>query len=287
MNMLLSRRTFLGSLAATGSLALAQEFKSGQADIKLGIASYSFRKFPRDRAIEMTHQLRTPYLNVKSFHLALESTPEQIDAARKQFADAGIIIVGVGTIYFEKDDPNDIRAKFEYAKRLGAPLIVGSSKPDMLPKIEPFVKEFDIKLAIHNHGPEDKNFPTPQSVLKVVANMDPRVGLCMDVGHTMRTGTDIVQAIGQAGPRLLDMHAKDLAKPISKEAIVPVGEGKLPWPGIVRKLVEIGYTGCVNLEYEAEENNPLPSMQISMAYLRGLLSEAAYITGPMRHGANS
>ncbi len=138
----------------------------------------------------MTKQLGTPYLNVKDFHLTLDSTPEEIDAAKKEFADAGIILVGCGNVSFSKDDEADIRSKFEYAKRAGFPLIVCAPTHVTLPKLEKFVKEYNIKIAVHNHGPEDKNFPTPQSVLAVVKNMDPRCGLCIDIGHTSRTGVD-------------------------------------------------------------------------------------------------
>jgi sugar phosphate isomerase/epimerase len=276
-----SRRGFLGTsllgvpaamaLAAGGSLE-AQEYRIAGADIKLGIASYSFRKLKRTEAIAMAKQLGTPYLNVKDFHLKLDSTPEEIDAAKKEFADAGIILVGCGNVSFQKDDDADIRPKFEYAKRAGFPLIVCAPTAETLPKLEKYVKEYDIKIAVHNHGPEDKHFPTPQSVLKAVKDMDPRCGLCMDIGHTSRTGVDIVESIAEAGPRLLDMHTKDLADPAVRDSQVPVGDGKLPIPRIFMQLIEMKYNGCVNLEYEIQADNPLPGMQKSFSYMRGVLA---------------
>ncbi|HEX3682282.1 MAG TPA: sugar phosphate isomerase/epimerase [Bryobacteraceae bacterium] len=276
--MSITRRAWIGSTAAaaaaiatSGSLR-AQQYHIAGADFKLGVASYSFRKFSRAQAIQMTKQLGTPYLNVKDFHLPLDSTPEQIDAARKEFADAGIIVVGCGNVSFQKDDAADIRGKFEYAKRAGFPLIVCAPTAVTLPKLEPFVKEYNIEIAVHNHGPEDKNFPTPQSVLKIVKNMDPRCGLCIDVGHTARTGVDVVESIAEAGPRLLDMHVKDLAETRVKESQVAVGEGKLPFPQIFLQLIKMKYGGCVNLEYEIDEENPLPGMQKSFSYMRGVLA---------------
>ncbi len=263
----------IGGAALSARVGPAQEYKISGADIKLGVASYSFRKFDRGKAIEMTKELGTPYLNVKSFHLELESTPEQIDAAKKEFADAGIILVGCGNVSFQKDDEADIRSKFEYAKRAGFPLIVCAPTHVTLPKLEKFVKEYDIKIAVHNHGPEDKNFPTPQSVLEAVKDLDPRCGLCMDIGHTSRTGADIVESAAEAGPRLLDMHVKDLADPMKKDSQVPVGEGKLPIPAIFAQLVKQKYNGSVNLEYEIEADNPLPGMQKSFAYMRGVLKK--------------
>jgi sugar phosphate isomerase/epimerase len=277
-----TRRSFLGksalaplagaAFAAGGAKLVAQEYRMGGADLKLGIASYSFRKFSREKAIEMTKELGISYLNVKDFHLKLDSTPEQIDAAKKEFADAGITLVGCGNVSFNKDDEADIRAKFEYAKRAGFPLIVCAPTAETLPKLEKFVKEYNIKIAVHNHGPEDKHFPTPQSVLKAVKNMDPRCGLCMDIGHTSRTGADIVESIIEAGPRLLDMHSKDLSDPMVKESQVPVGDGKLPIPRIFAQLIKMKYKGCVNLEYEIHDDNPMPGMTKSFAYMRGVLA---------------
>ena len=264
-----------GGVAVLSSLnrpMAAQEYRIAGADLKLGVASYSFRKFSREQAIAMTKQLHTPYLNIKSFHLPLDSTPEQIDAAKKEFDAAGIIVVGCGNVDFQKDDEADMRKKFEYAKRLGAPVIVCAPTQLTLPKLGKFVNEYDIKIAVHNHGPEDKHFPTPQSVLKIVRNMDPRCGLCIDIGHTSRTGVDIVESIAEAGPRLLDMHVKDLADKKVKESQVPVGDGKLPFPQIFSQLIKMKYNGCVNLEYEIDDNDPMPGMQKSFAYMRGVLA---------------
>jgi sugar phosphate isomerase/epimerase len=283
---MMTRRTLLkrvpsalGMAAAANTLLRAQEFQIGGADIKLGIASYSFRKFTRAQAISMTLQLGTHYLNVKDFHLPLDSTPEQIDAAVKEFHDAGIVLVGCGNVSFDKDDENDIHHKFEYAKRACFPLIVCAPTHTTLPKLEKFVKEYDIKIAVHDHGPEDKNFPTPKSVLEAVKDMDPRCGLCMDIGHAARTGADLVEWIQKAGPRLLDMHTKDLADPhnpdwkVGRDSQVPVGEGKLPIRQVFAQLIKMNYKGCVNLEYEIHADDPLPGMQKSFAYMRGVLAD--------------
>ncbi|HEX7942349.1 MAG TPA: sugar phosphate isomerase/epimerase [Gemmatimonadaceae bacterium] len=150
--------------------------------------------------------------------------------------------------------------------------IVGTGAPAVMPRVEKFAKQYDIKVAIHNHGPEDKNFPSPYDVLKLVKDMDPRMGLCIDIGHTVRTGTDVVKAVLDAGPRLHDMHAKDLANLSAKESQVIVGEGLIPIPGIFRALQTIRYPGYVNLEYEIDADDPLPGMKQSLAYMRGVLA---------------
>jgi sugar phosphate isomerase/epimerase len=279
---MITRRQWAASVAgAAGALSLSgaaagQDYKVGKGTIKLGVASYSFRKFPRAKAIQMTKEIGTPYINIKSFHLPVESTPEQIDQARKEFEDAGLKIVGGGTIRFEKYDEAEVRHAFEYGKRAGMPLLVVMPDRETLPKLEKFVKEYDIKIAVHNHGPEDKNFPTPQSALKIVKNMDPRCGLCIDIGHTARTGVDVVESIAEAGSRVLDMHTKDLRDFKEKGSQCDCGDGKMPFPAVFQQLVKIGYQGYCNLEYEIHDTDPMPGMQRSFSYMRGVLKGLNY-----------
>jgi sugar phosphate isomerase/epimerase len=267
------RRGFIGALAAATLLEKTEpSFAAPDETFKLGVATYSLRKFSRTQAIAMIKQLNVRYVNIKEFHLWIRSTPEQIAEGRKEFDDAGLIILGGGNIPFDKDDDADIRHKFEYAKMAGMPLIVCAPTAKTLPKLESYVKEFNIKIAVHNHGRTDKNFPTPQSVLKFVNSMDPRCGLCVDVGHTAEAGVDPVEAIAESGPRVLDVHIKDERDLKDESTQVPVGEGKMPVPAIFRQLKKMNYRGGVMLEYEVDENNPLPGMAKSFAYMRGVLA---------------
>ena len=267
------RRGFPWALLASRLPAMAGNPASRDPQrFKLGVASYSLRKFDRTTAIAMVKQLNTPYINIKEFHLPIGSTPTQIAAGRKEFEDAGLIILGGGNISFQNDDDADIRQKFEYAKLAGMPLMVCAPTARTLPKLEKYVREYDIKIAVHNHGKTDRNFPSPQSVLKAVDGLDPRCGLCLDVGHTAEIGVDPVESIQEAGARLHDVHIKDLRDMSDAETQVPVGDGSMPIVAIFKQLSRLGYRGGVMLEYEADENNPLPGMIKSFAYMRGVLA---------------
>ncbi len=268
----IGRRYFVGSLAGAGILSIAAGAEPVPVSFKLGVATYSLRKFSRTAAIGMIRQLHTPYVNIKEFHLPIRSTPAEIAAGRKEFEDAGLIILGGGNISFQKDDEDDFRHKFEYAKLAGMPLIVCAPTAQTLPKLEKYVKEYNIKIAIHNHGKTDSHFPTPQSALKAVAGMDPRCGLCIDVGHTAEAGVDVVESIREAKSRLHDIHIKDLRDMSNAETQVPVGEGRMPVATIFRELNRMKYRGGVMLEYEADENDPLPGMAKSFAFMRGVLA---------------
>jgi len=138
------------------------------------------------------------------------------------------------------------------------------------------VRRYDIRFAIHNHGPEDKLWHSPLDVLKAVKNLDPRMGCCLDVGHTVRAGTDVVQAIHEAGPRLFNIHMKDLTNFQDKESQVAVGEGKMPVTNIFKTLAAVGYRGLVDLEYEIQPDDPMPGVIASFAYMRGVLAGLGY-----------
>jgi sugar phosphate isomerase/epimerase len=283
----ISRRNFVRSgalVAATlaGSrdvLALAQEpaFVGDASPIRLGLASYTFRNFSRSQMIGFMKQLNVFALNAKDVKDHLPTDAQEEASAMADYAAAGIKLHAAGAIYFAKDEDSDIRSKFEYCKRAGIGVIVaGDPSPETLPRIERFVKEYDIYIAIHNHGPEDKLWRSPLDVLQALKGMDPRIGCCIDVGHTVRAGTDVVQAIREAGPRLLDVHMKDLTNFASKESQVAVGEGIMPVRKMFAALIATDYKGFVDLEYEIHPEDPMPGVIASFAYMRGILAGMGY-----------
>jgi sugar phosphate isomerase/epimerase len=268
------------ALAASSDVfALVQGRPSaGEASpIRLGLASYTFRNFSRAQLIGFMKQLNVSALNAKDVKDHLPMDPQAEAAALADYAAAGIKLHAAGAIYFAKDEDQDIRSKFEYCKRAGIGVIVaGDPALATLPRIEKFVKEFDIRIAIHNHGPEDKLWPSPLDVLRAVKDMDPRMGCCIDVGHAARAGTDVVQAIREAGPRLFNVHMKDLTSFQSKESQVAVGDGILPVRGMFEALIAIKYNGFVDLEYEIHPDDPMPGVISSFAYMRGVLAGMGY-----------
>ena len=282
-----SRRNFIQSgalvaAAATMTSPLIASTQPHQASgaaspVQLGLASYTFRNFTRAQLIGYMKQLNILALNAKDTKDHLPMDPQGEAEALKDYAAAAITLHAAGAIYFPKNEDADIRSKFEYCKRAGIGVIVaGDPAPETLPRIEKFVKEYDIRFAIHNHGPEDKIWHSPLDVLKVVKTMDPRMGCCIDVGHCVRAGTDVVQAIHEVGPRLFNMHMKDLTNFQSKESQVAVGDGKMPVRDIFKALIATKYKGYVDLEYEVHADDPMPGVMTSFAYMRGVLAGMGY-----------
>jgi sugar phosphate isomerase/epimerase len=283
-----SRRTFIQSSAAVAAACAASSATPAFAEalketgkpcpVKLGLCSYTFRYFSRAQMIGYLKQLNMTELNVKDVKDHLPMDPAQEEQALADYAAAGIKLHAVGAIYFRSPDEKDIREKFEYAKRAGVKVIVaGDPTPESLKWIERFVKEYDIKIAIHNHGPEDKFFPSPFDALKVIKDLDSRIGICIDVGHAVRANANVVEAIHATSSRLYDLHVKDLTSYASKESQVAVGQGVIPFREIFQALAEIKYSGYVDLEYEINGDNPMPGTIESLAYMRGVLTGMGYM----------
>ncbi len=279
----LSRRDFVRSgtlvtaacAAPNGVFLRALEPASSDeaSPIRLGLASYTFRNFTRAQMIGFMKQLNVFALNAKDVKDHLPMDAQQEEAALADYAAAGVRLHAAGAIYFAKNEDGDIRTKFEYCKRAGIDVIVaGDPAPETLPRLEKFVKEYDIRIAIHNHGPEDKLWPSPLDVMKAVKDLDPRIGCCIDVGHTVRAGTDVVRAIHEAGPRLFNLHMKDLTNFESKESQVAVGDGIMPVRKMFEALIATRYKGFVDLEYEIHPDDPMPGVISSFAYMRGVLA---------------
>lgn len=277
------RRQFFktGLLATTGwgtslapgnlSAALTKPERDPCAGLKLGLTSYTLRHFSLDQAIAMTQAAGVKYISLKDVHLPLKSTPEQCQEAHRKIAQAGLVLLGGGVIYF-KNDHQEIRRAFEYVKNAGMPTMICSPEPESLDLVEAMAKEYDIRIAIHNHGPGDKKYPSPLDVLRLIKQRDPHLGICMDVGHTVRIGQDPVPVIRKCAARLYDFHMKDISAALPKAKAVPVGRGVIDIVGVLKALLRIHYSGHVALEYEAEAEAPLPGVTESFGYLRGVLT---------------
>jgi sugar phosphate isomerase/epimerase len=245
---------------------------SGQAAamIHLGMASYTFRAFPLDEALAMTGRLGVKRIALKSVHLPLESSPERIRAVAAKVAAAGLELYAGGVIYMRSE--TEVRQAFEYAKTAGMRIIAGVPDHGLLEAAERCVREFDISLAIHNHGPTDKLYPTPESVLEKIGRFDRRMGLCLDIGHTQRAGIDPSLSAVRCAERLIDVHIKDVTAAGPEGGPVEIGRGVVDIPFFLRTLVKLGYAGTVSLEYEKDERDPLPGASESIGYVRGALA---------------
>jgi len=237
---------------------------------ELGMASYTLREFGLDDTIAITKRVALKKIAFKSFHLPLDSSDEQIKEVVAKVQQAGLILYGGGVIYMKNAD--EVNRAFEYAKAAGMKVIIGVPNHDLLPLVEQKVKEYNITLAIHNHGPGDKVYPTPQSAYEKLEGMDKRMGLCIDVGHTQRSGIDPSEAAIECADRLHDIHLKDVNESTGKGTTVEIGRGVIDIPKFLRTLIDIDYSGMASFEYEKDAKDPLPGLAESVGYTRGVLA---------------
>lgn len=241
--------------------------------LKVGVASYTLRNLPIEQAIAGVKQVDLKYVSIKNVknHIDLTHSSEERKRRAQMFRDAGITPLSVGNVPM-RDGESEIRTAFEFARDIGVPTIVCAPNHDALPLLDKLVKEFDIRLAIHNHGPEDTFFPSPYDVMRAVEKLDQRIGLCIDVGHTARAGVDPAESIINCRKRLYDVHMKDISAMGNKNTPIEGGRGILDLKSILAALLEIKFEGLVGFEYEKDADNPVPGLAESVGYNKGLLA---------------
>ena len=269
-----NRRSFLqlSALGIAGAVA-KPSFALGSfeapATFPLGFSGYSFARFDIDKMIAMLQKLNVKNLSLKEIHLPLNSSNEAIEAAKKKFADGGINVYTVGVIYMRSKEAVD--QAFEYARKVGVEMIVGVPNQDLLSYAEAKVKETNIRLAIHNHGPEDKLYPSPKDIYDRIKNFDPRVGLCIDIGHTLRAGVLPERTVKEYRDRLFDLHLKDVTAMAKDAKVIEIGRGAINYPAFMEALKKVNYKGVCSVEYEKDMTDPLVGMAESVGFVKGIM----------------
>jgi len=275
-----SRRQFL-QLAGTGVLAagvsslyaypsMPVSVEKAKNTFSIGMAGYTFREFNVEKTIEMMKRIGVTNLSLKDFHMPMNSTQEQINAVLEKFKSAGINVYTVGVVYMKTQESVD-RA-FEYAKMAGVKMIVGAPNYELLPYVEKKIKTYEFKMAIHNHGPDNPLYPNATDIWDHIKDLDPRIGICIDIGHTTRDGQDPSVDIKRYSKRIYDIHIKDVDKASKEGKTVEMGRGIIDIPKVVATLRKIKYSGSCSLEFEKDMKDPLAGIAESIGYFKGVMA---------------
>jgi inosose dehydratase len=282
----ITRRGFLGgSFGAAAAAAAAAAERCGPSPagpapafgFELGLASYTFREFDLDATLAAARRAGLGRITLKDMHLPLDSAPETIRATVGKVRAQGLVPYGCGVVYMTNEA--EVDRAFAYARTGEMEIMIGVPEHGLLDRAERRVRETGVRLAIHNHGPGDLRYPTPGSILERIARRDPRIGVCFDVGHCMRSGLDPAEEARRLGPRILDVHMKDVSAATAEGGTVEVGRGVIDIPRLLRALAEVGYRGTLAFEHEKDGKDPLPGLAESVGYVRGAV--AALAGGPM------
>lgn len=277
-----SRRQFI-KLTGTGVLAAGAATVYGHPlpsvpvkrsvvsdSFRIGMAGYTFLNFNVDQTIEMMKRTGVKYISIKDFHMPMNSTREKISEVTEKFKNAGITVYTVGVVYMRT--PESVGQAFEYARMSGVNMIVGAPSVELLPEVELKVKEYDIRVAIHNHGPDNPLYPNATDIWNHVKDLDPRIGICIDIGHTVRDGQDPSADIMKYKSRIYDVHIKDVDKASKEGKTVEIGRGIIDIPKFVDTLRKIKYSGKCSLEFEKDMKDPLAGIAESLGYFKGVMA---------------
>lgn len=237
----------------------------------LGIAGWTFNKFDIDTTLDTMRRLDLHYLCIKDFHLPLNSTDEQIAAFHAKLAQADVKGYAVGPIYMKSEA--EVDRAFAYALRVGVKLLVGVPNYDLLPYVEQKVKDYDMRLAIHLHGPDMDLYPDATDIWEHVKDMDPRMGMCFDIGHNLRYGADSLADYDRYHSRIFDIHLKDVTGSTKQDTRIEIGRGVIDFRTFIRLLRKHGYDGSLSLEHEKDMDNPFIGIAESIGYMKALLQE--------------
>lgn len=236
----------------------------------VGMAGYTFVNFDLDKTLETMEKCDVKYLCIKDFHLPFNSTDQEIADFHTKLKSKGVTGYAVGPIYMRSE--KEVDNAFEYAKRVGVKLIVGVPNYELLPYVDKKVKEYDFNYAIHLHGPDMPLYPDADDVWKNVKDLDPRIGMCLDIGHDTRNGKDPVKDLEKYHSRVFDIHIKDVTGPTKAGYSVEIGRGIIDIPAFVKMLRQVGYEGVCSLEHERNMKDPFLGIAESIGYFRGVIA---------------
>ncbi|MDA0194618.1 MAG: TIM barrel protein [Bacteroidetes bacterium] len=271
-----SRRQFIkaSGLTAVGAMAATWDSKASETPIAAGnlnlaLASYTLRGFDLEQTLAMTNRVGLKNICIKSMHLAMDSSVDEINAVAEKVKAAGINLYGVGVVYMKTE--GEVDQAFEYAKNAGMSVIVGVPNPELLGYTAKKAKLYGIRVAIHNHGPGDDLYPGPGDVYKKIKDLDLRMGLCVDIGHTFRIGLDPIVECEKYFDRIYDIHLKDIDYAKASGKSVEIGRGAMDIPGFLQFLTKKRFNSMVSIEYEKDGDDPLPGLAESVGYINGVL----------------
>ena len=258
-----------GVMAVTTGSRFAKKPIANDFKFTLGLASYTTRNFSLDDTIKMMLRLGLTSVSLIDKHMPLDASAEDIKKAADKVRSAGLNLYGAGVIYMKT--AKEVENTFAYATSAGLEMIIGVPNHELLPLVNEKVISTNIKLAIHNHGPGDKLYASPDDVHEKIKSLDKRIGFCIDIGHVQRLHQNPAAMLEKYKDRLFDIHMKDVIGETEENSPVENGRGIIDIPKVLKTLKKIKYNGNLAFEFEKDGNDPLPGLAESVGYVRGVI----------------
>jgi len=249
--------------------------------IPVAIQCWTFRNFSFFDTLKKVQELGVKYIQAYPDQPLGTEAPgvlfnqnlsdEHIKLIQKKLQEAGVSIVAYGVVGFSNTEP-EIRKVFDFARKMGFDIVVTEPKVENADLLEKLVREYDLRIAIHNH-PEPAAYAKPEAVLSFIRDRDERFGSCFDDGHFMRGGHKPIDCARILKGRIWDVHIKDRSDfGTNKVDDVPLGQGKADIRSLLAELTLQDYPGFLSIEHEAEKDvkNPMPAVRQSLDYLKSI-----------------
>jgi inosose dehydratase len=270
--MSITRRQLLRRAVAGGALSFLPRWLDAAvlqgdpayAGFNMGLQTYTLRAYDFDQTLGHLKDFGLKYAQFFGKQLPITDDRSKIEAAKEKLKAAGIQILSWGVQGFTKK-VEDTKRAFEFAKAMGFSVYSANPSADSFESLAPLTKEYGIKIAIHNHGPDDKTYGRLEQVQKAVEKWPVEIGACVDTGHVLRTGENPVDWIKALGPRVHDVHLKDFSDAKTEHIL---GKGKLDIVGVLKALKEVRFSGILAVEYELNEKNPIADVRECLAAVR-------------------
>ncbi|MFN3649546.1 MAG: sugar phosphate isomerase/epimerase family protein [Armatimonadota bacterium] len=235
---------------------------------RMGLQSYSLRGYKLDEALQHTNALGVRAWEAYGGHIPLTTNAGEIMALREKLRAARVRMMAHGVAAFGADKAKN-REVFEAAKAMGIPTISADPAPESFDNLEELVQEFNIKIAIHNHGPGHR-YDKLEDVTKAVNGRHKLIGACVDTGHFLRSSENPVKVIETLGERVYGCHLKDV-KDTTKFTIL--GEGDLDLVGTLRALRDVKFSDVLALEYEENPMDPIADIRKCLEAVRAAVEK--------------
>jgi inosose dehydratase len=276
-----ARRDFLKySAAGLGSLGflarVAPVARAAQvAGFNIGLQSYSLRHFPLDDALMICHDLGVSAVEFYGGMLSPDAKAEQIAAVKERMEGLGLFISAHGVNRLTKDHEKN-KKLFQFAKAAGIRNITADPDPDSFESLDSLCKEFDVRVAIHNHGPKHR-YNKAIDTLHAIEKHDERIGACADLGHYIRSGEKPEDVIRALKGRLYGVHLKDFAEMQDKTHGVILGKGHMNVEQTFAALVDVKFPedGALSLEYEEKKEDPTADIRDCLEIARAAARKVA------------
>ena len=252
--------------------AALEEPSGPYAPFRMSIQSYSLRKFGFEKMVELVNGLELRFVELYPAHLPSSLGEQELNSRRRTLRHNSIRPIAYGVVDFSKDHDKN-RAVFEFARKLDLSSISAYPEADSFESLDKLVEEFRIPIAIHNHGPEDKRYRTPEMIAKAIKDHHKLIGLCVDTGHFLMADVNPVEVVKEFKERVYGVHLKDVKSEGKEKRWSVLGQGDLDTQNLLKELKVNGFKGGLSLEYEEEEDAPIPSIEKCLQVVRDTLKK--------------